>query len=395
MQRKAAVISLYHNSQNYGGVLQAYALNSVLHDMDIEAYQIDFNSLRVGSANGNSVVKAYLKEHSVLQLAFKIFNSLRKSLYVKLYKKILSKYFYARQIVFQDFRENYIKHTEECNLESIADMCKDFDMYICGSDQIWKPTVVNDAYMLSFVPEGRIKVSYAASMSVDSMSEIEKGSYKKWLESFDAISVREFQAKEMLQPLSEKEVTWVCDPTLLLRGDQWIEKSKKGRRISEKYIFCYFLGDDAVFRKAAKRYAKENNCKIVTFPNLQQKPMKVDEKFGDYQFYDATPFDFVSLIKGAECVFTDSFHATAFSLNMQVPFFVFNRSSVSNMNSRIYSILEITGCEDRFITNPAKFGDSLFSDVNWENVYAGIEKQRISSLEFLRKSLRSDERRKE
>jgi len=386
-KKKVAIISLFHNSQNYGGVLQAFALNKAVENMGYDAFQIDFSNSKKAAAGDKKkeLAQRYMKEHSAVQFVLKTIKSIIKRIYVKLQYKSQKGNFAVRRAVFDEFRNRCVAHTKACSIDNIGNICNNFDLYMCGSDQIWKPNVVNDAYMLNFGSLDTPRCAYAASLSVDVLEEQYHDLYKEWLMRFNKVSVREEQAVSLIQPLCQQHVEWVCDPTLLLSAKEWDEVIPK--KSDRGYIFCYFLGDTAEHRKVAKKYAKKRNLKIITLPNLQQKPNVADAHFGDEQRYDVSPLEFVSLIKNADCVFTDSFHATAFSLNMQTPFYVFEREAISSMGSRIVSLLEMTGCMNRFL-NKASIGDKNDIAIDWNYVSIAIEKQRSHSMDYLKGCLK-------
>lgn len=385
--KRVGIISLYHNSYNYGGVLQAFALNHILESMGYDAEQIDYAPQRKSHAEGTA--KRYLREHSRLQLAAKALRSLNKKIYGKTLGTKEKKGFAVRRKAFDQFKRQYMHASPVCNSSDIREVCSGYDVLICGSDQIWKPTVVDDAYMLAFAREQTRRFSYAASLSVDTLAEHDQKRYAAWLQHLDGISVREESSVSLLTPLTDKPVEWVCDPTLLIAKETWMDLAKEAEPASMEapYLFCYFLGDDAVFRRNAKAYAKKHHLKIVMFPNLQQKPVPADNHFGDVRVYDASPLRFVKLIQNAQCVMTDSFHATAFSLNLNVPFFVFERSAITSMNARILSILSAVSCEDRFMPDCRLVYMESDKEIDWDTVNSALGKMRETSLNYLTKWL--------
>ena len=381
--KKVGIISLYHNSYNYGGVLQAFALNYTINELGYEAYQIDYAPSR--KKNNLNMIAIYIKSHSICSFLKKTVISLYKNTYSKILGIKDTKGIVARKKVFESFKSENIMISRQCCKDNIDEVGNNYDVLICGSDQIWKPSVVDDAYMLAFSKKDKKTFSYAASLSVDSLNNDEKERYRIWLSNLDAISVREKQAISILQPLTDTQIKLVCDPTLLLSREKWIHVIGNNNEnvITEPYLFCYFLGDDPSFRKAAKIYAKKRGLKIVTFPNLQQKASPFDRKFGDYRIYTATPFDFVRFIRDAKIVFTDSFHATAFSLNLNVPFIVFERAAITSMNSRIESLLSITGCHKRFVKEYTMDALSNVPDIDWNIVNGRLSDIRENSKEFI------------
>lgn len=162
----------------------------------------------------------------------------------------------------------------------------------------------------------------------------EKEYLSECLSSFDAISVREHDLVAALSNLNKgRKLECVVDPTLLLSRDDWNEIVAE-RIIKEEYLFCYFLGADDRLREIANQYAKNHRLKIVTIPFANETFNGVDFIFANYRLFDAGPQEFISLIKHASCVFTDSFHATVFSLFYQRKFFAFERSASKGMSSR-------------------------------------------------------------
>ena len=131
-----------------------------------------------------------------------------------------------------------------------------------------------------------------------------------------------------------------------------METAKK--MIEEKYVFCYFLGENNKERKIAREFAKLHNLRLVTIPHAGGIIQSIDRNFGDKRLYDASPEHFLSLIKYAEFIFTDSFHAVLFSNIYQKQYFVFNRSSKGEMSSRIVDITKLFHQEDRFCAGKEK-----------------------------------------
>jgi len=154
----------------------------------------------------------------------------------------------------------------------------------------------------------------------------------------------------MLQPLSPVPVEWVLDPTLLLSASDWDEICSP-RQIDEPYMFCYFLGDNKRNRRVAESVAKRKGLKIVTLPHLVGYNF-ADKKFGDIQLWDVGPKEFISLIKYADFVLTDSFHGSVFSNIYRRPFAAFEREGAKGMGGRLKSLTDLTDTQDRFLTTP-------------------------------------------
>lgn len=323
---KIGIVTHYYKSENYGGNLQAYALCKVLNDMGHEAEQISLDKKKDKGL--------YLK---FKELGKKILLSLKRN------RKLVK----ARSLAFRGFNQEIIPHSIAYSEKSIRECVQNYDAFITGSDQVWNPRDVCDAYLLRFAPSDKIKLSYAASIARNQLSQEIQERYKRALLDYKAISVRENEAVPLIAPLTDKDVRVVLDPTLLLTKEDWLSMAEPSG-IKEDYLFCYFLGNNERSRKLAEEYAKKNNLKIVTLPHLIGKRRKCDDNFGDYKLYDVSPQRLIGLINEAKCVFTDSFHATVFSIICQKEYFVFHRSALKTMSSRIYTLTSLFGTKERF-----------------------------------------------
>ncbi|MBR3811301.1 MAG: polysaccharide pyruvyl transferase family protein [Agathobacter sp.] len=379
--KKIGKITLFHNSVNYGGVLQAFALNHFLAKSGHEVYEFDYTSSNQ-KASKKKMLLHMIKTKTPVELLKKLVTGLSKKVYAKLHKKQVQRHLNSRKEAFDAFKAKHFKQIITCDKDTIAQKSKGLDVLIAGGDQIWKPTVANDAYMLAFsTHKNQTRFSYAASLAVDELKVSDQEKYRNWLKNLDGISVREEQAVELIQPLTDKKVHWVCDPILLLEKEEWLHFTENKYQF-EPYIFCYFLGADKKHRELAKEYAAQKNLKIVTFPNLLQQARKVDQGFGDYPVYDASPVDLIELIHKAEFVLTDSFHATAFSVLLHTPFAVLERTAVYSMNSRITSLLKYVGLENRMIWDGNQL-NQLSQEIQWIQVDEKINTQRKTSALYL------------
>lgn len=341
---KIGIVTHYYGSSNYGGILQAYALCRILNGMGHQAYQICYEATSniPYALSPTQRVKAYLRP---------LFGWMKRAGYAVLcspFEKEARKQLALRQAAVKCFSESAVPHTDTVYRACIPSTAKlQFDLYITGSDQVWHPNVVSAVYLLDFVPASIPKISYAASVVADEIPEQIGRRFGNSLKGYRAVSVREKNAVNMLQPLCPKPVEWVVDPVLLLSRTDWDSVcSQRGQ--GETYIFCYFLGGGEDLRALACGLADRSGLPIKTFPHLAGY-QTTDDVFGDEQIWDAAPGDFLALIKNARYILTDSFHAAAFSLLYQKQFFVFERPlATGTMSERIYSLLELFGAPERF-----------------------------------------------
>ena len=331
---RVGIICLYYKNHNYGGLLQAYALTNYLNSHGVDCEQISWDFMDGLKRDRNETT------------SYKSIGRIVKTFIISLIEHVNKKNQSKRMIAFERF-EKIIPHSSKVyTRDNIEESITEYDCFITGSDQVWNMSRYNPEQFLCFVPTSRVKLSYAASMPDLKLTKEQKKIVCDHLKTFDAVSVREKITAEKLNEWSEKKVEWVLDPTLLLTALEW-EKVARPYEIKDDYIFCYFLGGRKDIRHIAEEFAKKIGFKIATFSHLGCTNVS-DVMFGDYKIYDAAPDEFLSLIKNAKYVLTDSFHATVFSYIFKKKFFVFSRAGQENTDSRITSLLEVFDEPERF-----------------------------------------------
>lgn len=334
---KIGIVTHYYKSKNYGGNLQAYALCEFLNKR-YDAEQLCLQHIRKRRTKKSPI--SFIKKG--VTKCVKILQNLINRKKIKRMQQLLN----DRNNRFEEFNKS-IKHSKAVyNEDTIRQAVLEYDFFITGSDQVWHPAAVNGAYLLSFV-KGKPKISYAASLSVDRLSVEQQNMFETALKDYTAISVREESAIELLKPIVDKPISWVLDPVFLLEREDW-ESFSSDIKIDGKYLLCYFLGDDKEIRALAEEYAKKHELKLVNIAYASGNYNKADKTFGDVKVLNASPVDFVALIKDADMIFTDSFHAVAFSLIFDKNYFVFNRFGFNSMSSRISSLSKLYQTENRF-----------------------------------------------
>ena len=191
--------------------------------------------------------------------------------------------------------------------------------------------------------------------------------------------------------LPNKEISWVLDPTLLMDRSVWENDCDENPYTNEKYIFTYFLGDSCEDRQFAERIAQHLNLKIINIPYLLKRYRKCDDGFGDIRLSDVSPKLWISLIRDAQYVFTDSFHCVAFSLIFSKEFFAFKRfkdNERNSINSRIESLLSLIDCEERIISNTVSYEEFQNIDMlDYKKIDEIINTERKKSIQFLSDAL--------
>ena len=344
---KIGIITHYYKSTNYGGNLQAFALCRCLNKMGDDAEQICFQYTAKRSFLKRLVGKNIFKT-AVIKVKAKLIH--KKIQDENLKYNVIERHVAA----FEDFNQNVVPNSGKVYDSNNINACVNcYDAFITGSDQVWNVTWYYPEFFLDFVPSDKIKLSYAASIAKSRLTEEQKNIFRKSLRDYRAVSVREKSAEDLIKDLSPVPVQTVLDPTLILEKEDW-DNICSDRVVNEDYVFCYFLGENKCSRRLAEDFARKNNLKLVTIPHSGGAIKLADRDFGEIKLFDATPNDFISLIKHAKYVFTDSFHAVVFSYIYQKQYFIFNRDKSGSMSSRITDITELFGTQERFCFSKAR-----------------------------------------
>ena len=386
---KIGIITQYYESYNYGGNLQSYALVKTLNNLSFNAEQISYNYFVPAEfLSFKEKIKKY-PFYKVVKKVIKRIINIPKDIYMKSMNKSFVNNINIRRQSFVEFNKSIIMHSATIyDRYLVKESVRSYDVFITGSDQVWNFAWYNPSFFLDFVSSDKKKISYAASISMNSLTVEQKDIFRKHLKDFDAVSVREKSDVELIKDLSPVPVVNTLDPTLLLSREDWDEVCSD-RVVDEKYLFSYFLGNNKKERKFAKEFAKRKGLKVVTLPHMCGY-QSADKNFGDYQLWDVGPEKFLSLIKHAEYVFTDSFHAVVFSNIYHKQYYVFNRSSKGEMSSRIYNITELFDEQDRYCDTKEKETINYIENlapINYDREFTKFEEMKEISIDFLKNSL--------
>lgn len=357
-----------HDVYNLGASLQAYALQRYLqsegHDVEIIDYKPDylsghFNLWGVGNPIYN---KPIIKQ---LYLAAKLPGRLKAL---------------KRKKVFDQFTHQYLRLTKRYhNNEELKADPPVADVYIAGSDQIWNtlfPNGKDPAFYLDFVPQGKKKISYAASFATKEIADGWTPFVKKMLANLDAVSVREKSSLPLLSSLGRPDGVAVCDPVFLLDRNEWEKIMNKTVSLDEDYILTYDFENNPTIKEIAQNIKKEKGYKIYNVG-----PFKMD--YADKNFVNAGPLEFLSLVKHSSFVISNSFHATAFSLIFQKNFCVVNRKE--GINERMKSLLEEYNLSNRLVD---KYNNYLTYDIDYSKVQDNYDFSTARSVSFIINALR-------
>lgn len=351
---------------NYGNRLQNYALQKVLEDM------------------GHSVItlRDFTDRNQELSPAQKVLMGIKKGdLLPKLFRKIRTQKNQTidceREASFKAFTSQYIHESAFTMNEQTTDydFDREIDAYVIGSDQVWNYMLNSFATTSFAMYSQKPKISYAASFGVAAIPAEMRALYQSGLAQMTQISVREDAGQQLVKRIANRESTVVVDPTLLLDQAEWLNLINNGQVYQEKYLLTYFLGNQSRAQKEyIKQYAADNHLVIKALADKNDSALWV-----------ADPAEFVNLFSQAEAVFTDSFHASVFSIIFEKYFEVFERqSSGPSMNSRLETLLSDLGLNDRWHT-----GQVLTHQIEYGQVKAKLQIRQEESRAFLETALQA------
>ena len=353
---KINVITL-HAIKNYGSVLQTLATQELFKSY---GFDVEFiNYIREDSLDKN--LMNYWCGSNVIKM-------------IAMYPTLI-----RWKKVFNKFLAEHIRLTDKAytNEEDFKDFPLDADIYCTGSDQVWNTGWnggIEKPLFLSFVPEDKYKFAYAASFGKKELSKEEIEATQDYIKQYQYISVREDYAKTMLEELYDyTKCQHVVDPTLAYDGDFWRNFAPKSK-IEGDYILIYNLNRSKEFDDYAVKLSKKTGIPLVRLCTRYD------------QFYRPGKsvlvpevFEFITLIDNAKYVLTDSFHATAFSLNLNTePLCVFPKE----YGGRLESVLRMTNSMQKHVESYEDF-DVVSRKIDFEEVNRVFAQKRQEIRDFL------------
>ena len=242
-------------------------------------------------------------------------------------------------------------------------------------------------YGLTFANKDKKTISYAASIGSEKTALGKEALYHEMMSAIDHISVRETAAKDYLQPLTDKPVQVVLDPTLLLSSEEWSAIAAE-RQVSGNYLFSYFLEEKQPHKDQLFALADVLQLPIYCISKIHNIYTRSET---DHQILDAGPREFLSYIQNADCIITNSFHGMVFSVLFHKPFWVMKRfkdTDEKSMNNRITDFLREFGLEDRLLEDgETPDTERLYRPIDYDRVDRILEKKREESMKWLEASL--------
>lgn len=388
---RIGIITFWSSNDNYGQLLQCWALQQVLRDMGHEPFLIKFAKKEAAKAPlWNRVVKVL----AIYPVIIKACNIKKRCVDAK------SKQLMDERNVFRDFdgfRAQYIVGTPQVysRIDELQENPPQADAYITGSDQVWAQLLSdknNEAYFLNFGSDDTKRISYAPSFSMQHYPKKLLPKLRQCLSCFDAISVREKAGQRICKGLGF-DATLVCDPTLLLPMESYQCIASNKRKDDKPYIYIYCINvekQEELRWKELSKYAKSENMFVKATPSSGY--IYGREIFGDETEYEYCSIpDWLKNISGAKLVVTPSFHGVVFSIIMHTPFvYVPLKGRFSGGNSRIEDLLERLELTDRTLLPNDNFKETSERLIDWEKTDALMKEYKEESLRFIKVSIRRD-----
>lgn len=345
---RIGILSLWHKNNNYGQLLQCYALQEYFRGQGHEPEHI-----RYSFVDRKNNVERLIKLIS-------LFNPIKLSKFIveKHRAKAIDRQLDEDPKRFNEFRNKYLKFTRYYNgYDDLVGDPPNEDMYVVGSDQVWNfyEYPLKDvrkrlhAVFLDFGEDKIIRKSYAASFGGMKFDDEFVREIKPLLNRFDEITVREKSGVEVCESLGRADAKWVCDPTLLLSKSEYRKLYSQSESIEEVrnfsgYILFYYLGNDNDFDiERVYEFAREVGKEVILITgNYFQTEMKT---------IDATVEQWLYLIDNADCVITDSYHCSIFASLFDKELYVIRLGGAkTGMNTRFDSLFEMLNVEGRFFS---------------------------------------------
>ena len=356
MNRRVGIIT-FHYSYNYGSVLQAYALKRLLELKGNDVSVINF----------------------IFDRDFKQYKPIRSYTNLKLLIKdvIAFKARYKRKINFINFQKKFLNLTKEYhNCNDMKELNQVFDIFVCGSDQIWNLDCtdgIEPAYFLKFANADKLKIAYAPSLAHQAFVKTYDDDLRDAIKEFDYLSIREKSTLPLIQPLTSKKIEIVLDPVLLLSANEY-ELIIQKKQQDNQYIFVYMLDYDEKLVKYSQMISAKMDRPLVYitgeyFCNISGKNL-----------FGISPSDFLEYIKNAEYVITNSFHATVLSIIFEKKFITF---STKYSNSRVMDLLKSLGLLERMYHKNI----NIERKIDYIEVNSKLSDLRKKSLNFLNQAL--------
>lgn len=343
MSTKIGLVTFFSN--NYGSALQCYATKKFLQK---NGYECDvLYEYSYGYEKLKNRIK-YLSKIALCSLLYREFAKNRKEIKRSERKAALS---IESKFLIDWFCETVLQpkglEYSLLNDKRFADV---YDFFIAGSDQIWGGGYLVRPFMfLEFAPNEK-KIALCPSFGVETIKKFNVRPFKKSINKFKTLSVREKSGQRIIADLTGRQVPILSDPVMLLNIDEWHEFAENSSIRHQNYVFVHFLDmPSASTIQSINQIAETLNFDIICFANNYS----TYDSLKGHTFVDGSPYDYVSLIENASFVCTDSFHTSHFSIIFNRKFCTFERNygHQNKQSTRIHNLFSTYKCNERFIVD--------------------------------------------
>lgn len=388
---RIGVITHWRGDDNYGQQLQCFALQKYLLSKGYDAFLI-----RYVAPDELPIVDRFKWAKDFVRKFIFLFDKNRKAAFEQVMKYSEFRAINKEKNKKRQFREFQKEHLcmTDCDYTSLEQLRANppqADAYIVGSDQVWRPSVLDSsagAWYLQFGNKTTKRISYAASIG-RKITDKERDKFISVLDSFDAVSLREANAVDYCHSIGVERAKLVLDPTLLAPAD--IYKPFLTERNERPYLFLYYLnvnGAEELGWKQIQLYMKKNGLQLKVVSSSGYLPA-MDLIPGNENQLLTIP-EWLSAIHNAHGVVTTSFHGVALSIVLHRPFVaLLLNNAYSGGNVRITSLLNDLGLGDHILSAERSIEAILDTPIDWDSVDERLGKKRKESDDFLLNALQS------
>ncbi|WP_303804526.1 polysaccharide pyruvyl transferase family protein [Ruminococcus flavefaciens] len=356
--------NIYCNFTNYGSALQSWALTQAIGKLGYHAKLVDYcPDILADKDPLNPFANMWDKDEESRRMCELTMPAIRLN-----YEKF-DRFYHEK---FDKTKKSYTS----ANFNNIIEDEK-IDGFVCGSDTIFCPDEfgIDDGYYANYDCMKGKSVAYAASFGDPHFTDETYPILNERLKNFKAFGLRENLMIPYVREHTDVPVQKVVDPTLLLTSEDY-DKIAEKRIISEKYLLLYARRYNPTMNEYAEKLAEQNGWKII---DISLRATNAER--GHQMFYEAGVEEFLSLVKYAEYVVTNSFHGMIFSVQYRRPFVVFSREQC---DTKIEELLALFGLSERMLINGS---ESFSNPINYDVVHRNISEAREEAKAFLKNEL--------
>ncbi len=358
INKKVGIIT-FHFVNNFGGVLQAYALQRVVREQcGVDTELIDYRNWFIRLTDRVRLLPISTNKSEIISGL----RTMRQRI--------------GRRRKFGNFtKENSKLSRKYWNYLQIRKYPPKDDKYICGSDQIWNPFLtmgVSKSYFLKFESNPKNKIAYAPSFGTNGIPRCYERKLKEYIKQIGYISVREKSGQEYIKRLTGREAECLIDPTFLLEKEEWEKIGKNPLEKREPYILLYIMQRDMEVYEYARKVKESTGLRLVEISRYGYQPGFIDEIL-----IDVGPEEFLGLIRDSAYICTNSYHGLVYSLIFQKKFCLIPSKRFKARIDNLLELLQIqlSVCEEGIQALTAEYDEAVGEDI--------IKKERARAIKFL------------